>query len=587
MNESAENGSAMSESAPQGAPGASAAPVRGRPSASVFFAVAFLVIALAAALRFLFISRFEVWLDEGYCFMVARKHLSAILADLAFDNGPPLYYIMLHYWMRLFGESAAALRSLSAVFSVATVAAVVFWDTPWFSRTARLFAGFILAITPLAIYYAQETRMYSPVVFFVVLSMIFLERGLRTGSFRSWAFCALSTALALYTSYASFFVLPAGYVAVCVAHVVRADAVLLRRRLIGIVSAHVAAAILFAPWIPTLLKQPSAKAVQWIRPRWQNDEHRRFLPLLSLSTMTTGGAQYPMYLRNLSIDQERLTRIRQAIADGTETRWQLKVLTKIPLILPLVLMALLAAFMLFMALWRSGGAFPYRTLLVSWVLLSFLVPFAMSFLRPMFVLGRYDITGVPAFAILSGLGLSRMKLSFRVPALVLAALLFVYQYGYMELWPAAKRFSPKAQDLAAIASKGDVILAEAFEYGQLYYHFGWRRDDVKWLTFPRETASHAAWIDYDRWLLPGWHTEHAVPRMALSVEAQKTIAEASSAIPAGGRLIVVRATEPFWARAMDDALGPAVMAAVTSGAFEPDMNASRPDVGIVVLRKVK
>lgn len=52
--------------------------------------------------------------------------------------------------------------------------------------------------------------MYAPVVFFIILSMMCLERGLRVGGKKDWALFAVFTALSFYTSYVAAFVAPLG-----------------------------------------------------------------------------------------------------------------------------------------------------------------------------------------------------------------------------------------------------------------------------------------------------------------------------------------------------------------------------------------
>jgi hypothetical protein len=162
------------------------------------------------------------------------------------------------------------------------------------------------------------------------------------------------------------------------------------------------------------------------------------------------------------------------------------------------------------------------------------------------------------------------------------SVLFLYEYGYMQMWPTTAKFSPKARALHAIASKGDVIIGEAFEYGQTYYHIGPVRDQLVWMTYPRETIKHFAWIDYDKWLQPGWE----VPKEALRKEAEATIAEAVKLAAAGRAVIILRVgNPPTWADAMDEVLLPAVSDAVDSGQLVAEIEESEPEMGIVVLRR--
>lgn len=552
------------------------------PSDRAFIVLSALIITLAAVVRFAFIGRYQVWLDEAYSFMVARHSVGEILGALRLDNGPPLHYVMLHYWMKIFGDGPWALRALSAVFSTAAVAAVVYWDAPWFPRRARLWAGFLFAITPIAIYYAQEARMYSVVLFFTLMSVIYLERGLRAGGWRNWAAMAAFTALGLYTSYVVFFLLPLGFIVIAAMYLSGVDRRLLLRRSAGLVAALAAAGLLFTPWLPIFAKQPSKEATSWIGPVWRM-ENRALLPVQSLAIMSTGGAYYPKYLRHLAHSPSLVKDVKDFYADRPAP-FQVKLATAVPPVIPFVLAGALLAATVGAALARGGSGFPARTMLAAWVLLSILVPFAVSFVgNPIFVAGRYEITGVPALAILMGIGLSRMPR--RLAAALAAGLvaLFLYAYASMYSWPSTGVYREKAEALATSVEKGDVIIAEAFEYVHLYYYMGARRDDFTWLTFPREIKDHAGWIYLGRWLHDG-----AVPKAALWEEASLTVAKAIDAAAPGGAVVILKASGtplPEWAVAMDKTMAAAVMGAARRGLLEQDLAATKADKDIIVMRR--
>ena len=78
-----------------------------------------LVIAAGLILRFW--TRSGLWLDEALTVDIARLPLSQIPEALKHDGAPPLYYYLLHFWIVLFGQSNAAVRSLSGVIAVVTL----------------------------------------------------------------------------------------------------------------------------------------------------------------------------------------------------------------------------------------------------------------------------------------------------------------------------------------------------------------------------------------------------------------------------------------------------------------------------------
>ena len=86
------------------------------------------------------------------------------------DTSPPLYYLLLNGWTRLFGVSDLALRSLSIGFSLACLPLLFgIGRALGGGRTAAIAAG-LFAITPLSLYYSAEGRMYS-LLWFCVLAL--------------------------------------------------------------------------------------------------------------------------------------------------------------------------------------------------------------------------------------------------------------------------------------------------------------------------------------------------------------------------------------------------------------------------------
>ena len=62
-----------------------------------------------------------LWLDEAFSIWMARQPVPQILSWLVrIDQHPPLYYLLLHQWLR-FGEGEAAVRALSALLSTLTI----------------------------------------------------------------------------------------------------------------------------------------------------------------------------------------------------------------------------------------------------------------------------------------------------------------------------------------------------------------------------------------------------------------------------------------------------------------------------------
>ena len=103
----------------------------------------------------------SLWYDETVSAFLARQDIPALIAHTARDIHPPAYYLLLHLWVRLAGDSEFALAFLSLVFGVLLVALVGGLTRRLLGRRATLWAMLFVAMSPYNVWYSQEVRMYT------------------------------------------------------------------------------------------------------------------------------------------------------------------------------------------------------------------------------------------------------------------------------------------------------------------------------------------------------------------------------------------------------------------------------------------
>jgi mannosyltransferase len=223
------------------------------------------ILLLAAALRFYRLAGQSLWSDEGNSVALAQAGLAEIAARTALDIHPPLYYWLLHFWMRLFGQSEVAVRSLSAVAAVLLVAVIYRLGARLFDRRAGLMAAFIAAVSPFQVYYAQEARMYALLALLGALTVWAAAEWMgtrapegeeRRESRLPWALLyVLSAAAGLYTQYAFPVVLVATNLAV-LAHLWQTrKQEPVAPRLAGWLVMQATPLALYLPWLPVAWRQ--------------------------------------------------------------------------------------------------------------------------------------------------------------------------------------------------------------------------------------------------------------------------------------------------------------------------------------------
>lgn len=206
-------------------------------------------------------STSPLWLDEALTVEIARLPISELLAALRNDGAPPLYYVLLHGWMKLFGTGDIAVRSLSALLSVATIPLLVLAARRRAGDTVAVAAGVLIATSPFAIRYATEARMYALVAMLAIAGWLLLHTAVTAPGPASLVGVGVVSGLLLLTHYWSFHLLAVTAVAGLVAWRVRPG---LRPGLWRAgASMAVGSTVLFAAWVPSFLFQAAHTGTPW------------------------------------------------------------------------------------------------------------------------------------------------------------------------------------------------------------------------------------------------------------------------------------------------------------------------------------
>jgi len=119
------------------------------------------VMVLGGFLRVYQIGGKGLWLDEAFSVWLGWQPVGEMLSWLVrIDQHPPLYYLLLHFWMAL-GDDPATVRALSAIFGTLTIPVVYLLGRRLADGKVGLLAALILAVSPFHVRFAQETRMYT------------------------------------------------------------------------------------------------------------------------------------------------------------------------------------------------------------------------------------------------------------------------------------------------------------------------------------------------------------------------------------------------------------------------------------------
>ncbi|MRS03036.1 hypothetical protein EG832_07410, partial [bacterium] len=128
-------------------------------------------------LRILLLDTKGLWLDETFSIWMANLKVSEMLQwVIKIDQHPPLYYFLLHFWVGINGSSPYFARLLSVLFGVGTIPIFYLIGKRLSGPLMGVAAAAFLAFSPFNIYYAQEARMYTLLMFNASVATLALVR---------------------------------------------------------------------------------------------------------------------------------------------------------------------------------------------------------------------------------------------------------------------------------------------------------------------------------------------------------------------------------------------------------------------------
>src|SRR5512136_386553 len=136
-----------------------------------------IITLMGGFLRVLLLDHKGMWLDETFSVWLANHSVVDMLQwMIKIDQHPPLYYLLLHYWIALNGDTPYYVRLLSALFGAGTIPIIYLIGKRLSGVVVGLAAAVFLALSLFNIYFAQETRMYTFLMFSAAVAIYALVR---------------------------------------------------------------------------------------------------------------------------------------------------------------------------------------------------------------------------------------------------------------------------------------------------------------------------------------------------------------------------------------------------------------------------
>lgn len=174
----------------------------------IYILYALIILLVNLIIKVWFIEVNDIAHDEPFTLFFAQGNPASIIENLKPYNNPPLYELMLHYWIGWFGSEPLGARLLSCIFSSLAAVALFFFVLRNWNHFVAVSATALFTFSTFQISFSHETRAYSLFVLLTILSFHFLLSAIESRNNSSkWIGYIFFTTLLLYTHFFSLWVL--------------------------------------------------------------------------------------------------------------------------------------------------------------------------------------------------------------------------------------------------------------------------------------------------------------------------------------------------------------------------------------------
>jgi 4-amino-4-deoxy-L-arabinose transferase-like glycosyltransferase len=168
------------------------------------------VIALAALMRLPSLLHDGLFRDEANAYVIvsAPSFADFLHRITAMESHPPLYFLIVYFWIKAVGAGELAFKGLPYFFSLITVPAIFRLGKTLDSSRVGLLAAGMYAVSPLAVNYS--TMLLYPLTgfLFILLACLLASARKEQPTAIRYTALALVTTLALYTHYSALLYVP-------------------------------------------------------------------------------------------------------------------------------------------------------------------------------------------------------------------------------------------------------------------------------------------------------------------------------------------------------------------------------------------
>jgi mannosyltransferase len=164
----------------------------------IIYLILFIALAAGFLVRVHNLGRESLWYDEGHSIRMAHFGFSKYISEDPHELQHPLYFLLLQWWISVFGISEYAARFLSVIFGAGCILAIYFMGKTLFDSATGVISALFLACSAYQLQYSQEVKGYSLQALLGILSFYFFARMFKEKKWPVYAGYVLVNAASLY-----------------------------------------------------------------------------------------------------------------------------------------------------------------------------------------------------------------------------------------------------------------------------------------------------------------------------------------------------------------------------------------------------
>ena len=167
----------------------------------------FVLVVVALVLRVWYIGKTDLGGDESFSLYMALQSVPDLVRMLCQGDNPPLWELLLHFWVKVFGISEVSIRTLSLIFSVLTVIPIYLLGEKYLHRFAGMAAAVFYSCSTFSIFMAHECRVYSLIGCCTACSVLLFISAIREPKPFKFILLTLANLMLMYGHYLSVWVI--------------------------------------------------------------------------------------------------------------------------------------------------------------------------------------------------------------------------------------------------------------------------------------------------------------------------------------------------------------------------------------------